>query len=136
MTLYRLPVFRALPPTAEFWARYVGGGRPDQYPLEGFLLHAVYGAVGGIGFGPVFAYCLSAAAGSPALSRERVGVLSGVAYGLVLSVFGERVVFRRVLREKLGPDEALIFHAGHLVYGLTLGTWVSSREELGEVYER
>jgi len=24
MTLYRFPVFRALPPTADFWAKYVG----------------------------------------------------------------------------------------------------------------
>jgi hypothetical protein len=135
MTLYRLPVFRALPPTSEFWAEYVGGGEPDQYLLEGLLLHAVYGAVGGIGFGPVFAYCLSATEALPALSGERVGVLSGVAYGMALSAFGERVIFDHLLRKELKSGEALIFHAGHFVYGLTLGTWVSSHEETGDVYE-
>jgi hypothetical protein len=27
----------------------------------------------------------------------------------------------------LDADERLVFHVGHLVYGLTLGTWLGSR---------
>jgi hypothetical protein len=28
MTVYRLPVTRSLPPTAEFWAKFVSGDHP------------------------------------------------------------------------------------------------------------
>jgi hypothetical protein len=131
MTLYRLPVFRALPPTADFWATYVGGGDATDYPLEGLLLHALYGGAAGAAFGPLFESVRSAVP----LPREHAGVLLGVGYGLALSAFGERVLIEGLLGEDLEPQESLIFHAGHLVYGLTLGTWVSSREELGDVYD-
>jgi len=29
----------------------------------------------------------------------------------------------------------VIFHVGHVIYGLTLGTWIGFRERKGEVYE-
>lgn len=29
------------------------------------------------------------------------------------------------------PDEAVLFRIGHIIYGLTLGTWMSSRERSG-----
>ncbi len=51
MTLYRFPLFRALPPTAEFWATFVRGGEPEQYPIAGLLLHFLYGGVAGGAFG-------------------------------------------------------------------------------------
>lgn len=69
--------------------------------------------------------------------RERdLGVIGlALMYGLALSVFGTRFVFHYLLDEKLEPDEAVIFHVGHVIYGLTLGTWISFRERKGEVYE-
>ncbi len=56
-------------------------------------------------------------------------------YGLALSVFGTRVIFKQLLGEELEPDEGTVFHVAHVIYGLTLGTWMSSREQLGDVYE-
>ena len=98
---------------------------------RGSFLHALYGGVAGAVFAPLFEFLRT----KTTLSRERVGLLSGVGYGLILSVFGIRVVFEYVLRDELDPDNALVFHVGHLVYGLTLGTWMNSREEFGDVYE-
>lgn len=131
MTLYRWPMFRALPPTAEFWARYLGEGEAEQYPLHGLVLHLLYGASAGGIFGPIFGI-LDRRTG---LRRARLGLVSGLAYGLVLSLVGYRIVFRRVLEKDLASDERLIFHVGHVIYGLTLGTWFGSRERFGEVYD-
>jgi len=95
MTIHRIPIFRALPPTAEFWTLYVGDESADRYLLQGLLLHALYGGVAGALFAPLFGVVVT----KTALSRECVGLLSGVGHGLVLSVFGTRVVFEYVLRD-------------------------------------
>lgn len=131
MTAYRIPIFRALPPTAEFWARYVGGGDAEQYFLEGLLLHFSYGTAAGGAFGALLSFVHPRSR----LDRELTTLVAGLVYGLLLSAFGSRVVFRYVLRRDLEPEEALVFHVGHVVYGLTLGTWIGSRERYGEVYE-
>lgn len=131
MTVYRLPVFHALPPTSEFWAQYVGDEDAESYPLQGLLLHFAYGASAGGVFGALFAV---AEARLP-FPRRVVGVLAGVAYSALLSVFGSRVVFERVLGKELEGDSALVFHVGHLVYGVTLGTWLGTREPVEEVYD-
>lgn len=131
MTLYRWPIFRALPPTAEFWAQFVSGGEADQYVVQGLVLHFLYGAGGGVVFGPVFAILDRRIR----LDRERLGLITGLAYGLALSVFGHRIIFQRLLDRALDEDEALVFHVGHAIYGVTLGTWFGSRERFGEVYD-
>ncbi|MFC7081389.1 hypothetical protein [Halorussus caseinilyticus] len=51
----------------------------------------------------------------------------GSVYALALSVFGERIVLGRLLGLDLDVDERLVFHAGHLIYGLGLGTLFGSR---------
>lgn len=131
MTLYRFPVFRALPPTAEFWASVVSGGEPEQYPVLAIILHFLYGA----GAGGLFGYLFSKL-GFQSERERRVGAtVLALFYGLALSVFGTKVIFRHLLDERLEPDEAIIFHVGHIIYGLTLGTWLSSRERAGNVYE-
>jgi len=131
MTLYRFPVFRALPPTAEFWATYVGGGDPEEYPRAGLVLHFVYGGAAGGLFGVGVSLV-----NFRTERRRRIGSIGlALAYGLLLSVFGTRVVVRHLLDDDLEPDETAIFHVGHAVYGLTLGTWMSSRERTGDVYE-
>lgn len=131
MTLYRLPVFRSLPPTAEFWARFVGGGEPEDYPAQALALHLLYGAGAGAAFGPLFARL-----GRRFPTRRGwVGVGSGALYGAALSAFGSRFLLDRLLGLDLDAEEALVFHVGHLVYGLTLGTWLGSQRPLGEVYD-
>lgn len=132
MTLYRLPIFRSLPPTAEFWAQYVGGGDPEDYPAQALSLHLLYGAGAGAVFGTFFARLSERAPEH----RGPVGVVAGALYGTALSVFGSRVLLDRLLGLDLDPEEALVFHVGHLVYGLTIGTWLGSRRPLGRVYDR
>lgn len=130
MTAFRMPISESLPPTAAFWARYVGGGDEDDYPLQALALHLTYGSLAGGVYG---ALCGSDRLPSTVV-RERRGMLCGTAYGLLLSVFGVRVVLARLLGMDLEPDERLVFHAGHLVYGFTLGTWFGSKvgEATGE----
>lgn len=48
---------------------------------------------------------------------------------MVLSVFGNQFMLDSVLDTQLEADELALFHAGHLVYGLSLGAWVGSRTE-------
>lgn len=130
MTAFRMPISESLPPTARFWATYVGRGDEDDYPLQALLLHLAYGSLAGGVYG-----ALGGSGRLPSTAaRERRGMLCGTAYGLALSVFGVRVVLARLLGTDLDPDERLVFHAGHLVYGFTLGTWVGSAaaESAGE----
>ncbi|WP_135304237.1 hypothetical protein [Haloarcula amylovorans] len=131
MTLYRLPIFRSLPPTAEFWAKYVGSEDAEAYFWEGLLLHFLYGAVGGGIFGVGFN--LFEFDGEN--DRIRAGLVTGTVYSALMSVFGARVLLPYLLDESLEHDENLVFHAGHVVYGLSLGTWLGSRNVFGEVYE-
>ncbi len=130
MTVYRIPVFKALPPTAEFWARFVGGGDVEEYLVPGLLLHLLYGVIGGAAYG-ILASVVDV--DDPA-TRERLSVLGGFAYGLGLSAFGSRVVFVRLLGRELQSEDALVFHVGHAVYGVTLGTFVATSESAGDVY--
>ena len=125
MTAYRLPIARSLPPTAAFWARYVGSGKAKDYPGIGLLLHLGYGA----GAGAVFGYLFGVAGldARPEHVREAAGVGLATVYGIALSIFGSRVVLGRLLDMNLDADEALVFHVSHVIYALTLGTWVGSR---------
>jgi hypothetical protein len=134
MTVFRLPVTRSLPPSADFWAQFVGGGRASDHRVAGLLLHLVYGAAAGT----VFAAALP--------SRESVETSGGrrgpptpvehsatgplaVGYAVLLAVFGERVLLAGLL--DIAPDDRYAFHAAHLVYGLTLGAWLATRTDDG-----
>lgn len=123
MTVFRMPISDSLPPTANFWAKYVGGGEPEDHPVAGLILHLVYGAGGGALFG-LLAPIPSIGAEH---SQEVRGVVAGLVYGGVLSVFGERAILVGLLGMDPQPDERLIFHLGHVIYGLTLGAWVGSK---------
>lgn len=125
MTAFRLPVVRSLPPSANFWARYVGGGEPEDHPVAGLALHLLYGTTAGAVFGGLFAL----GDAERAIEPEQRGLLWGSVYGLVLSAFGTRVLLDALLDVRLDADELALFHAGHLVYGLALGAWVGSRTE-------
>ena len=122
MTAFRMPISDSLPPTAHFWARFVGDGDPEEYPVPAFVLHVVYGVAGGGLFGALF----GSRRGRTRAGIELADLGRGLVYSLVLSVFGTRVVLRRVIGMDLESDEALIFHVGHVIYGLALGAWVGS----------
>ena len=123
MTVFRMPLSRSPPPTAYFWARFVGHGEPADHGAVGLLLHLAYGTAAGGLFGVLF----TAPTTGSALERERTGVVLGVVYAMALSVFGERVLLRGLLDMDPDADERFVFHLSHLVYGLTLGAWVGSR---------
>lgn len=127
MTVYRLPLFQGLPPTAEFWAQFVGGGDPSQYPLAALVLHLLYGA----GAGGVFGLAVSRLRSGPVERQGGRVTAVGALYGALLSAFGSRVVLRWILGVELDGEESLVFHVGHLVYGLALGTWVGTQGTVG-----
>ncbi len=136
MTVFRLPTMRALPPTANFWSTHVGGGDPEDHPIAGIGFHLLYGVGAGGAFGVLFA-AMDAERG---MEPEPRGLLWGTVYGLVLSTFGTHVALKRLLGVRLDGDELAIFHAGHVVYGLSLGAWVGSRlgvpaEHVGSEYD-
>lgn len=124
MTAYRLPVAASLPPTARFWAKYVSGGDPGDHPVPALVLHLGYGAAAGTVFGALFRSFVGRSESDD--EREAGGVVLGALYALALSVFGERVVLGGLLSTDLDATESLVFHVGHLVYGLSLGSWVAS----------
>lgn len=128
MTLFRLPVTDSLPPTAEFWATFAGSGDPDDYPGPALALHLLYGALGGVGFAALF----GRVARATTVQRERRGVLLGMLYGIGLSAVGRRVILEGLLEMDLDADERWVFLVSHVVYGLTLGTWLGSRLQPGE----
>ena len=125
MTAFRLPIMRSLPPSANFWAQYVRGGEPEEYPLAGLGLHVLYGTINGAVFGGLFALLKS----ERAIEPEQRGLVWGSVYGMGLSAFGSQIMLDEILGVRLEADELALFHAGHLVYGLALGAWVGSRTE-------
>ncbi|MFD1585633.1 hypothetical protein ACFR9U_01455 [Halorientalis brevis] len=125
MTLFRMPITDSLPPTAQFWATYVGTGDPDDYPVQALLLHFLYG----IGAATAFTAAVGSRLRGSEVHQERQGTLWATLYALVLSVFGTQVIFQRLLGMNLDPDERWIFHVSHAIYGLTLGAWLGSNVE-------
>lgn len=124
MTVFRFPISRSPPPTAWFWAEFVGGGEPEEYVGRGLVLHLLYGTVGG----GVFGALVGPHVFGEEVRRERRATLFGAVYGVLLSLFGVSVVLERVLGMELKSDERFVFHVSHLVYGLALGTWFGSRD--------
>ncbi|ELY65681.1 DUF6789 family protein [Natrinema versiforme] len=132
MTAFRLPLLRSLPPSANFWSQYVAGGDPDDHPVAGLALHLVYGISSGVIFGVLF----SLYDAGREIEPEQRGLVWGSIYGMVLSAFGAQFMLQALLDIRLDADELALFHAGHLVYGLSLGAWIGSRTEGVEDPER
>ncbi len=117
-----MPTNKSLPPTADFWSKYVGSGDPEDYPVIALVLHLLYGVMSGI----IFAILTPGQGDSEEVAGTKGAVL-GTVYGSLLSIFGSQVVLDRILGTDTEKDERLVFHISHVVYGLTLGTWVGSR---------
>lgn len=122
MSAFRMPISRSLPPTAWFWTEYLEEGHPREHLGAVFGLHLLYGASAGVGFGALFGPYLA----GRDVTQERRGSVLGTVYGMLLSLFGVAVVLERLLGMDPDPDERFIFHVGHLIFGLTLGTMFGS----------
>lgn len=123
LTVFRLPISRSLPPTANLWAEYVAGGDLAEHRMESMVLHLLYGALGGSVFAVLFGWLDER---SP-IPTELDGLLIGGLLSIPFSVFGTRVVLGRILGMDMETNEVLIFHASHFVYGLSIGAWIGSR---------
>ena len=128
MTAFRMPISWSLPPTANFWAQYVAGGELQEHRIEAMILHFLYGAAAGSVFAGVFA----AIDPRTPLEPETEGLLAGFLYSIPFTWTGEAVMLHRMLEMDLESDESMIFHAGHLIYGITLGAWIGSRLDRSE----
>ena len=128
MTTFRMLISHSLPPTAHFWAQYVAGGEIQEHRTEAMVLHFFYGAAAG----SVFAVMFAAIDSRTPLEPETEGLLAGFLYSIPFTWVGEAVMMHRILEMDLESDESMIFHAGHLVYGITLGAWIGSRIDRSE----
>lgn len=128
MTTFRMLIAHSLPPTAHFWTQYVAGGEIQEHRIEAMVLHFFYGAAAG----SVFAVMFTVIDPRTPLEPETEGLLTGFLYSIPFTWIGEVVMLHRILGMDLDSDESMIFHAGHLVYGVTLGAWIGSRIDRSE----
>ncbi|SFS10784.1 hypothetical protein SAMN05216559_3805 [Halomicrobium zhouii] len=128
MTAFRLPISRSLPPTDEFWRRYVRRDGTGSATVPALFLHLLYGAGAGVAYVALEPRLAGTDATRSSEARAELrGVVTAVVYSLGLSAFGLRVLLNGLLDEELAADEELIFHLGHAIYGITLGAWLGSR---------
>jgi len=129
LTAYRLPVTRSLPPTAEFWSKFVSEDAASDHPVVALVLHVLYGVAAGVGFAVLVSSREPVRSGSgigpPSPSGEASVTVFGLVYGLALSAFGEKIVLGAML--DTDPDDRFAFHIGHVLYGITLGSWIGTR---------
>lgn len=112
------------PPTSAFWAKYIGDGEPSDYKREGLVLHFLYGSVAGA----VFQLSRSVVGRGDSDNAKTHPISGGLAYGVLLAIWGFVVVLRMVLEKDPGVKKARKFLKGHLAYGLTLGLWTKLTE--------
>lgn len=109
------------PPTAAFWAQYIGDGEPTDYKPQGMVLHLAYGIVAGAVFVPVFT--------AFNLGFPITGWFGGLGWGLIwgLALFAGAAGFwmNLVLDVDPGPEQAAFMGVNHLIFGLVLGGWVA-----------
>lgn len=106
------------PPTAAFWAKYVGDGTPDDYMQQGMLLHMLYGTIAGV----VLVFLAPVVGLS--LGGLTAGLIAGIAYGVVLFIGAAVFWMKIVLDIDAEPIAVGLFLLFHLVYGVVLGAWL------------
>lgn len=107
------------PPTAVFWAKYVGTAGPEDYLPQGMALHFIYGMSAGGAFG-VLIRLLNAN-----IVDLGLWIVAGVGYGVVLFVVAAVFWMNIVLALEPERKEVGLFLLFHLVYGTVLGAWMS-----------
>ena len=108
------------PPTAAFWAKYVGDGPAEAYVKPGMILHLLYGVGAGVGF-VVLALLVGVE-----LNSVLLAVGAGAVYGVLLTVVGMVLWMKVVLKLDADPRTMGTFTFFHLVYGVVLGAVVGS----------
>jgi hypothetical protein len=103
------------PPTAAFWAKYVGDGAPPDYMPQGVALHFLYG----LGAAVALAVALPLVGFETVTLVTAVGI--GLAYGAVLFAFAAVFWMKTVLAMDPEPAQVGQFLLFHLVYGVVLG---------------
>lgn len=106
------------PPTALFWAKYVGDGGPEEAMMPGMVLHLVYGTIAGGAFVLLLPIL--------GLSFASVGsaVLWGLVWGVVLFIFAAAFWMMMVLGMDPEKKQVGMFLLFHLIYGAILGAWI------------
>lgn len=102
------------PPTAALWSKYVGDGPPEEYMMQGIVLHFLYG----IGAGAVFGLAVASLTADAGLLTVVGGA---VVYGIVLMLVGMVFWMRVVLGMEADGETMALFGVFHLAYGLVLG---------------
>jgi len=106
------------PPTALFWSKYVGDGEPDEYMMQGMVLHMLYGIIAGLVF-VVVVPLIGISIGS-----MTTAVLFGLAYGFVLFLGAAIFWMNVVLDIDAEMPMVAMFLLFHLIYGAVLGVWL------------
>lgn len=107
------------PPTALFWSKYVGAGKPSDYVPQGMALHMLYG----IGAGAAFALVISLSGLGLTGAVGMIGL--GLAWGFLLFAGAALFWMRMVLGMEPEPEMVGLFLVFHLIYGGVLGVWLS-----------
>ncbi|MFB6095140.1 MAG: hypothetical protein ABEJ71_01645 [Halodesulfurarchaeum sp.] len=107
------------PPTALFYAKFVGGGEPAEYMMQGMVLHLVYGTLAGGIFAAAILFL-----GFVSVGTLGSALLWALVYAFILFLGGAMFWMNAVLG--VDPDGKMIgmFLFFHLVYGLVLGGWI------------
>jgi len=119
MTVFMMALGDASPPpTALFWSKYVGDGEPDEYMMQGMVLHMLYGIIAGLVF-VVVVPLIGISIGS-----MTTAVLFGLVYGFVLFLGAAIFWMNVVLDIDAEMPMVAMFLLFHLIYGGVLGVWL------------
>jgi len=104
----------------EFWANVVGEGEAEQYQLEGYYLHVVYGSILAAFYPRLMQELTGGGAGS-LFAEYPLSLVTGAGYAVALFVLG--LVYAQVglFRLEMEPRRLARFLGAHLVYGVVLG---------------
>lgn len=120
------------PPTAVFWSKFVGDGPPEDYMMQGVVLHLGYGTGAGSVLAALSPEYLDLIAVME-LTTLTGGVVNGLIYGFFLFVVAAVVVMNLILDMDAEPPEIATFLLFHLVYGAVLGGFLGLELIAGEL---
>lgn len=106
------------PPPAQVWSQYIGDGEPQEYMMQGMVLHLIYGIIAG----GVFVVLVPAIGFS--LGTLTMAIVWGIVWAVVLFIVGAVFWMRIVLGVEPAMQMVMMFGLFHLVYGVVLGAWV------------
>ncbi|MFB6300820.1 MAG: hypothetical protein ABEH65_11210 [Halobacteriales archaeon] len=108
------------PPTALFYAKYLGDGDPEEYMTQGVVMHLFYG----VGAGGVFGYLGMAGLMAVTPLNLTNGLINGLIYGFILFIGAAVFWMKMILDIDAKPPQVAMFLLFHLIYGGVLGAWI------------